>query len=276
MADTGVAGLRLDATWGLDFPGPPGECSFVAMGGELLAGASGGGGQHAPGTSGLGTSGPGLSRPLDYLVVAHEAYDAAPAGLAAGFLAEACPGEPRAFSIADQGIGAPFSGLKVLDRIHRSGGLSDAALFVLDPAAGAVLALSDLGEVRHAPAPPGTAPPATAGGAPGRVVAAPATPRQRHIDHSAQYEGAAPPCDAPPATAGRGPLHRTTRERTPPPRGRSGGTGGWALETVAEERAGDAADCLPLLGPAARTSYVLGDGLRDLAGPLEAAGATVR
>ncbi|MFI1332534.1 class I adenylate-forming enzyme family protein [Streptomyces sp. NPDC020845] len=42
-------------------------------------------------------------------------------------------------------------------------------------------AVSGLGEVRHAPAPPGT---------------------------------------APPATAGRGPLHRTTPERTPPPRGR--------------------------------------------------------
>ncbi|WP_148276940.1 MULTISPECIES: hypothetical protein [Streptomyces] len=55
---------------------------------------------------------------------------------------------------------------------------------------------SDLGEVRHAPAPPGTAP--------RRVVAAP---------EYAQYEGAAPPCDAP---------HRTTRERTPPPRGRLG------------------------------------------------------
>lgn len=191
LADTEVAGLRLGAAWGLDFPGPPGERSFVAMGGELLAGTPAGGGQHAP-----GASGPTLLRPLDYLVVAHEAYDAAPAGLAAGFLAEACPGEPRAFSIADQGIGAPFSGLKVLDRIHRSGGLSDAALFVLDPAAGAVLAL--------------------------------------------------------------------------------GGTRGWALEAVVEERTGDAADCLPLLGPAARTSYVLGDGLRDLAGPLEAAGATVR
>lgn len=203
VADTGVAGLRLGATWGLDFPGPPGERSFVAMGGELLAGAPVGDGQHVPGASGPGTSGPGtsgpgpvLSRPLDYLVVAHEAYDAAPAGLAAGFLADACPGEPRAFSVADQGIGAPFSGLKVLDRIHRSGGLSDAALFVLDPAAGAVLAL--------------------------------------------------------------------------------GGTGGWALEAVAEERAAEAADCLPLLGPAARTSYVLGNGLRDLARPLEAAGAMVR
>ncbi|MGW3572500.1 ATP-binding protein, partial [Streptomyces sp. NPDC000941] len=46
------------------------------------------------------------------------------------------------------------------------------------------LALSDLEEVRHAPAPPGTAP--------RRVVAAP---------EYAQYEGAAPPCDAP---------HRTT------------------------------------------------------------------
>lgn len=198
VAVAGVAGLRLGATWGLDFPGPPGERSFVAMGGELLAGTPGGGdGQYVPGAPGPGPGpGPGLSRSLDYLVVAHEAYDAAPAGLAAGFLAEACPGEPRAFSIADQGIGAPFSGLKVLDRIHRSGGLSDAALFVLDPAAGVVLAL--------------------------------------------------------------------------------GGTGGWALETVAEERAGEAADCLSLLGPAARTSYVLGDGLRDLAGPLEAAGATVR
>jgi hypothetical protein len=64
---------------------------------------------------------------------------------------------------------------------------------------------SDLGEVRHAPAPRGTAP--------RRVVAAP---------KYAQYEGAAPPCDAPPATAERGPLHRTTQERTPPPRGRLG------------------------------------------------------
>ncbi|MDX3231454.1 hypothetical protein [Streptomyces sp. ME19-01-6] len=191
MADTAVAGLRLGATWGLDFPERPGERSFVAMGGELLAGAPGDDGQHVP-----GPSGPPPARPLDYLVVAYEAYDAAPAGLAAGFLADACPGDPRAFSIADQGIGAPFSGLKVLDRIHRGGGLSDAALFVLDPAAGAVLAL--------------------------------------------------------------------------------GGTGGWGLEALAEERAGEAADCLPLLPSAPRTSYVLGDGLRDLTGALAAAGATVR
>ncbi|MGO4423378.1 hypothetical protein AB4Z54_32990, partial [Streptomyces sp. MCAF7] len=177
---TGVAGLRLGATWGLDFPGPPGERSFVTLGGELLA---------------AGQPGPTLSRPLDYLVVAHEAYDPAPAGLAAGFLAEACPGEPRAFSVADQGVGAPFSGLKVIDRIHRSGGLRDAALFVLDPAAGAVLAL--------------------------------------------------------------------------------GGTGGWRLETVAEKRAGAAADCLPPLLERGG-AYLLGDGLREQAGTLEAAGATVR
>ncbi|MGY0057637.1 hypothetical protein ACWY4P_13915 [Streptomyces sp. LZ34] len=191
MADAGVTGLRLGAAWGLDFPERPGGRSYVAMGGELLAAAPGDDEPHAP-----GRAAPPLSRPLDYLVVAYEAYDAAPAGLAAGFLAESCPGEPRAFSVADQGIGAPFSGLKVLDRIHRGGGLSHAALFVLDPAAGAVLAL--------------------------------------------------------------------------------GGTGGWGLEAVAEERAAEAADCLPLLRPAPGTSYVLGDGLRDLAGALEAAGATVR
>ncbi|MES4903269.1 MULTISPECIES: hypothetical protein [unclassified Streptomyces] len=195
MADARGAGLRLGATWGLDFPGPADGRSFVAMGGELLAGAPGDGGQDVP-----GSSGPGLPRPLDYLVVAHEASDAAPAGLVAGFLADACPGEPRAFSVADQGIGAPFSGLKVLDRIHRGGGPVDAALFVLDPAAGAVLVL--------------------------------------------------------------------------------GGTGGWGLESVAEERvgepAGDVADCLPLLGAAPRTAYVLGDGLREPSGALEEAGATVR
>ncbi|MFI1847748.1 hypothetical protein [Streptomyces sp. NPDC020480] len=181
MADG--AGLCLGAAWGLDFPARPGERSFVALGGELLAAAPAGDGP--------------LPRPLDYLVVAHEAYDAAPAGLAAGYLADACPGEPRAFSVADQGIGAPFSGLKLLDRIHRGAGLGDAALFVLDPAAGAALAL-----------------------------------------------------------------------------GGTGGTGGWRLETVAEERAGAAADCLPPLLERGG-AYVLGDGLREQAGALEAAGATV-
>ncbi|MEV6731964.1 MULTISPECIES: acyl-CoA dehydrogenase family protein [unclassified Streptomyces] len=57
-------------------------------------------------------------------------------------------------------------------------------------------ALSGLGEVDRAPAPPGTAP--------RRVVAAP---------EYARYGGAAPPCDPP---------HRTTRKRTPLPRDRFG------------------------------------------------------
>ncbi|OMI40885.1 hypothetical protein [Streptomyces sparsogenes] len=206
MADATAAGLRLAGTWGLDFPARPGGRSFVEMGGELLAGPSGQDGRPAPGAS--------PPRPLDYLVVAHEAYDATPAGLVAGYLADACPGDPRAFSLADQGVGAPFSGLRILDRIHRGGGLDDAALFVLDPAAGAVLTL--------------------------------------------------------------------------------GGTGDWALQAVAEERAGAAADCLPPLtaapapppappsapapdrAPGPRTAYVLGEGLCDLAGALEATGATVR
>ncbi|MER6141478.1 hypothetical protein ABT174_15615 [Streptomyces sparsogenes] len=198
MADATAAGLRLAGTWGLDFPARPGGRSFVEMGGELLAGP--------PGQDGRPASGPPPPRPLDYLVVAHEAYDATPAGLVAGYLADACPGDPRAFSLADQGVGAPFSGLRILDRIHRGGGLDDAALFVLDPAAGAVLTL--------------------------------------------------------------------------------GGTGDWALQTVAEERAGAAADCLPPLtaadapppaaAPDPRTWYVLGEGLRDLAGALEATEAAVR
>ncbi|MFI0733787.1 SDR family NAD(P)-dependent oxidoreductase [Streptomyces sp. NPDC021225] len=46
---------------------------------------------------------------------------------------------------------------------------------------------------------------------PAALSESPATPRQRHIDRSAQYEGDPPPCDAPPAFGREVPPHLTPR-----------------------------------------------------------------
>ncbi|MFD8377499.1 acyl-CoA dehydrogenase family protein [Streptomyces sp. NPDC059679] len=143
-----------------------------------------------------------LTRLLEPCTVREAAEDLLPPALAEGLLealvaASVVRRDGEGRYVADEGLE------RVLIGGPRASAFAARLRRALD---GGARLLSDLGEVRHAPTPPGTAP--------RRVVAAPATPRQRHIDRSAQYEGAAPPCDAP---------HRTTRERTPPPRGRSDG-----------------------------------------------------
>ncbi|MES4901875.1 MULTISPECIES: acyl-CoA dehydrogenase family protein [unclassified Streptomyces] len=134
-----------------------------------------------------------LARLLEPCTVREAAGDLLPPGLAEGLLealvaASVVHRDGEGRYVADEGLE------RVLIGGPRASAFAARLRRALD---GGARLLSDLGEVRHAPTPPSTAP--------RRVVAAP---------EYAQYEGAAPPCAAP---------HRTTRERTPPPRGRSDG-----------------------------------------------------
>ncbi|WP_330328534.1 hypothetical protein OHS33_01465 [Streptomyces sp. NBC_00536] len=115
-----------------------------------------------------------------------------------------------------------LSALAAASRFHRA-------------VAGPLVALSGLGEVGHVPAPPGTAP--------RRVVAAP---------EYVQYTGTAPPCEAP---------HRTTRKRTPLPRGRS---------VLDEDRLGARLDWVPP-APGSPLSGRPGTLLSRVRGPLDRA-----
>jgi hypothetical protein len=88
--------------------------SFTRMCGELLDGPD------------------GALPTLDAVLLAYHLPDLRLAEIAGGYLAHRCPGNPTAFSVAGQGVGAPFTALRILDCMHRSGTVADGAVFVLD------------------------------------------------------------------------------------------------------------------------------------------------
>lgn len=77
----------------------------------------------------------GLDRPLPALDVALLAYhlpDMKVFEVAGCYLAERCAGSPTVFSVAGQGVGAPFTALRILSCMRLAGELANAAVFVLD------------------------------------------------------------------------------------------------------------------------------------------------
>ncbi|WP_432933184.1 hypothetical protein ACQPZZ_17135 [Microbispora sp. CA-135349] len=88
--------------------------SFIAMGERLLADV------------------PGLPD-LDVVVLAHETPDLDFSASAACFLAYRCRGERTvAFSVSDQGVGAPFTALRLVERMVAAGQARTGAVFVFD------------------------------------------------------------------------------------------------------------------------------------------------
>lgn len=105
-------GMRPD----LDLCARGGGNSFARMSSELLA---------------------GLERPLpplDHAVLAYHLPDMEFAEIAGCRIAEICPGDPTAFSVSEQGPGAAFTALRILDCVCLAGEPAAAAVFVFDHA----------------------------------------------------------------------------------------------------------------------------------------------
>jgi hypothetical protein len=76
-----------------------------------------------------------LDRPLPALDTALLAYhlpDHTVIEVAGCYLAERCTGRPEVFSVAGQGVGAPFTALRILHGLRQAGELGHGAVFVLD------------------------------------------------------------------------------------------------------------------------------------------------
>ncbi|MGV9943177.1 hypothetical protein [Streptomyces sp. NPDC003401] len=76
-----------------------------------------------------------LDRPpaaADRVLLAYHLPDMSVVEVAGCYLAEYYPGKPEVFSVSGQGVGAPFTALRILDRTHTAGGLHEGAVFVLD------------------------------------------------------------------------------------------------------------------------------------------------
>ena len=101
-------GVRPD--WDLHARG--GGNSFIQMSTELLAGLD--------------------LPPLDAAVLAYHLPDLKVVEVAGCFLTEHCDGSPTVFSVAGQGVGAPFTALRILRSMQVAGELRDGAVFVFD------------------------------------------------------------------------------------------------------------------------------------------------
>ncbi|MEV4490107.1 hypothetical protein AB0K04_08320 [Micromonospora coxensis] len=69
--------------------------------------------------------------PVDLIVLAHVTPDAEP-GWPASFLTGALPGEPLAFAVADQGVAAPFTALRVATAYARADRFDRVLVVLLD------------------------------------------------------------------------------------------------------------------------------------------------
>jgi hypothetical protein len=69
---------------------------------------------------------------MDAAVLAYHLPDLQVIEVAGCYLAGRLPGSPAVFSVSGQGVGAPFTALRVLECLRRSGALADGAVFVLD------------------------------------------------------------------------------------------------------------------------------------------------
>jgi len=69
---------------------------------------------------------------LDAVLLAHHAPDTKVFEIAGCHLTELCPGDPVAFSVSGQGIGAPFTALRILTSMRQADDLREGAVFILD------------------------------------------------------------------------------------------------------------------------------------------------
>jgi hypothetical protein len=77
----------------------------------------------------------GLDRvlpPQDVVLLAYHLPDLQVTEVAGSYVAYRCPGNPAVFSVAGQGVGAPFTALRILDAMSRSDRVAEGAVFVLD------------------------------------------------------------------------------------------------------------------------------------------------
>ncbi|MFJ6215525.1 hypothetical protein ACIQGZ_19680 [Streptomyces sp. NPDC092296] len=77
----------------------------------------------------------GLERPLPPLgrmLLAYHVPDMSIVDVTGCYLAERCPGRPEVFSVSGQGVGAPFTALRMLSAIRRAGSAAESAVLVLD------------------------------------------------------------------------------------------------------------------------------------------------
>ena len=88
--------------------------SYAEMGGSLLA-------ETVP-----------AERPVDLLVLAFAISDTHPGQSSASHLSQVCPGKPMAFAICDQGIAAPFTGLRLISEYTRTGDCTRALLVIAE------------------------------------------------------------------------------------------------------------------------------------------------
>jgi len=77
----------------------------------------------------------GLDRPLpelDHVLLAYHLPDMHVVEVAGCYLAERCPGGPEVLSVSGQGVGAPFTALRILQGLRLGGRTADGAVLVLD------------------------------------------------------------------------------------------------------------------------------------------------
>lgn len=70
--------------------------------------------------------------PVGLVVLAFAVHDVEPWRSAACELAARCPGSPVAFAVCDQGVAAPFTGLRIIGEYLRTGGCERAMLMVAE------------------------------------------------------------------------------------------------------------------------------------------------
>jgi hypothetical protein len=70
--------------------------------------------------------------PLDTVVLAYHLPDRDVVEVAGCYLADRLPGTPEVLSLAGQGVGAPFTALRLLDRMRAAGHAATGAVLVLD------------------------------------------------------------------------------------------------------------------------------------------------
>lgn len=70
---------------------------------------------------------------LQVVILTHDTPDLDFYESAASYLAHRCPGDTTvAFSVSDQGVGAPFTALRLIDRMVSAGQVQNGAIFVFD------------------------------------------------------------------------------------------------------------------------------------------------
>jgi hypothetical protein len=107
-----LAGFDLDSD--LDLYGAGGGNSFISMSRQLID---------------------GLEEPLprmDTVLLAYHLPDLQFIEVAGCYLAERCPGGPAVFSVSGQGVGAPFTALRILSHLSLPGDTTCGAVVVLD------------------------------------------------------------------------------------------------------------------------------------------------